>query len=207
MRRWTYRKQDKHDILDDIPASLARTYQRSPAPPVLALCHAVLAPTTEGLVQVELSLVVNIAAYASLQVPHPITGNIDACCDAPYSDACRNEDQPNMTGICQHPKLPKNSGSAREQILQTHALFAVFIDPIDGRKIIVAHASSGPFDIPVQARGILSILQAHSGVRAAVQIREDCIRRRSRAHGAAAIAPGRRCEAIPARCERRGEEP
>jgi hypothetical protein len=164
MRRWTYREQDKHDILDDIPTSLAQTHQRSPAPPILALCHAVLAPATESFIQVELSPVVDIAAYTSLQVSHPIAGNIDACGDASYSDACRNEDQPDMTGIRQNSELSKNTRSTREQVLQTHALFTVFVNPVDGRKIIVAHASSRPFDVPVQARGILSVLQAHPGI-------------------------------------------
>jgi len=91
----TYGKHDEDDVLDDVSSSVvANAHQSTPAPPVFAFCHAVFTPATKRLVQVEFSSVVNIAADASLQVSHPITGDIDTGRNTTNCNACRNEDQP-----------------------------------------------------------------------------------------------------------------
>jgi hypothetical protein len=155
----TYRKQDEDNVFNDVATGLvANAHQCTPTPPVFAFCHAVFAPAAECFVQVEFASIVYIAADSSLQVAHPIARDVNACRNTANSNTCRNQDQPYLARVCQHSQLSEYTRSICQKVLETHALFAVLVYPIDRREVVVAHTPSRALDIPVKTRGILIVL-------------------------------------------------
>jgi len=159
LERMTYREQDEDNVLNDVSTSVvANSHQCTPAPPVFALCHTVLAPATKCFVQVELSSIVYIAADACLQVSHPVARNIYTSSNATNGNASRNEDQPYLARVREHSQLSEQAGSISQEMLKAHALLAILVYPIDRREVIVTHTPSRALDIPVKTRGILIVL-------------------------------------------------
>jgi len=106
----TYREQHKKDVLYDIsPARTTNSHCGTPRVPVMACVLRFVAPTAKALVQVELAITIHIVTVSSLEIGQPIACDIYECCDCYAQDARSDQDDPDLTCICQLLYMPQHT--------------------------------------------------------------------------------------------------
>lgn len=78
----------------------------------MACVLRLVAPTAKALVQVELAIAIHVMAVSSLQIRQPIARDVYESCDCSAQDACSNQDDPDLTCICQLLYMPQYPTSA-----------------------------------------------------------------------------------------------
>jgi hypothetical protein len=173
----THRKQHEEDVLDNpLASSIANPHGASPFLPVCTLVTSVDSPAAKPFVQVEPPISLYATAVPRLEVGQPVARNIDEGSNSSTQDACRDEDDPYLTGICELLDCAQQTCCAGVQVAQALPFLGVLEDPVDGCQIIVADAPTRPFDVPVQARGVFGVDQVGACVAGCVEIVEDELR-------------------------------
>ena len=175
-------------VFDDVAAArVLDTEHAAPGPPVGALGVAVGAPAAERATEVELPAVCDVAADALLEIAHPVTRNINARCDAADGYPRRDEDPPNLAGVCGALEVAEETMRGGCEVPEPRALFGVLVDPVDGGQVVVAaDAASGAFGVPVHVVLALGDVGAAVGLGAGGRV--DGIAGGAAGGGAEAIA-------------------
>ena len=124
-------------------------------------------------VQVELASILNITADALLEVTQPVARDVDKGSYTAHCNSRRDQDPPDLARICEYSKLAKQTRRVGGQLSYPRALFAVFIDPIDGGKMVVAHSSARPFHVPIPGSRILGSLAIKASINRRIEVVQD----------------------------------
>jgi hypothetical protein len=172
--RSTHRKHHKENILNNPHARHRPNPQRSPPRiPIMTLCRALKPPAAKTPIQMELPITLPTSTNPRLKIPQPITCNINKRRNSATHHARGHQNNPHLARIRQLLDMPQHAGRTRVQIPQPLPLLGVFEDPVDGCKVIVADAAPGPFDVPVQAIRVFSVVEAFACVAGRVEVVED----------------------------------
>lgn len=145
--------------------------------PIVTLGELGKTPAAEALVEIETPVSISVTTIARFQVAKPVTCNVDEGCNGATQDARSHQNDPDLTGIGQLLHMSQDPACTRIEISQPLAFFCVLEDPIDGGEIVIAYASPGPFDVPIQPSRILGVLQTLASVTGRVEVVEDAFRR------------------------------
>jgi len=78
----------------------------------MACLLRLVAPTAKALVQVELAITIHIMAVSRLEIGQPIACDIYECRDCSAQDTRSDQDDPDLTCICQLLDMPQDPTSA-----------------------------------------------------------------------------------------------
>lgn len=109
-----------------------------------------VAPATEVPVEIKPSSPRAALAIASLEIPQPITCDINASRNDANCNSRGDQYNPDISCIDKLANISCNTVSARIQHSLPLSFFRVFEDPIDRREIIVPYSSPWPFNVPIE---------------------------------------------------------
>lgn len=175
MCRCTNRKAHKKKILHHItPPLIPNPHCSGPSPPISTPSITLHLPATKRAIEIKPPSILHVRTNPHLQIPQPIAHDIYPRRDTPHTQARGDEDPPDLALIHGKPQLPYQPRRSRNQHPLPLPLFAVLIDPINSRQIIVSHPPPRALDIPVQTRGVFGVRAGGVRVRGpGVQVGED----------------------------------
>lgn len=170
----TYREQNEEDVFHNpSPTCISYSHRATPRIPVFTFLHLFNSPAAKAFTQIKPAVSLSVATIPRLQIRQPIAHDINEGRNASAQYTCGNEDKPNLTCVRQLLDMTQDTARASVQVAQSLALLGILEDPVYGREVVVAHATAGPFHVPVQAGRILGIFRVVACVAGSVEVVED----------------------------------